>query len=105
MVTWLPIKTKTEWRWLQRVTDIPLLGALVALLFSAWPATAYINVAEAVVHTKASGIHNAVGFALAAIWSAVLWKRYRTEISALWIPTPFLWLGIGALTFFATTPK
>jgi len=105
MVTWVPIKTKTEWRWLQKTTDIPLLGALVALFVSAWPATAYINIAETVLHAKDSGMHNAVGFALAAVWSGLLWKKLRTEISVLWIPSPFLWLGIGVLMFFAGANK
>lgn len=104
-MTWVPIQTKTDWRSLQKIADVPLLGALVALFLSAWPATAYINAAEAVLHVKDSGLHNALGFTLAAIWSAVLWKRLRTEISIFWIPSPFFWVGIGVLVFFVGSHK
>jgi hypothetical protein len=98
MVTWIPITTETDVAWLKRVNGIPLLGAIVSLFLSVWPATAYINAAEAVLHLRDLPVHTLVAFALAGAWSAALWFKYCTKITILWIPSFLLWPVIGVLS-------
>jgi hypothetical protein len=94
---WIPITTETDVAWLKRVSGIPLLGAIVSGFFSAWPATLYVNVAEAVLQRQDLPVHTAVGFAMAGAWSAALWFKYCTKITILWIPSFCLWPVIGVL--------
>lgn len=97
MITFVPISTETELRWLKRVGQVPLLGGLVALFFSAWPATLYINAAELALGVRDPPLHVAVGFALAGAWSALLWFRLRTRIKILLIPAFAFWPVVGLL--------
>lgn len=74
--------------------------ALVAFFLSAWPATAYINAAEATLRIQDSPVHTAIGFGMAGAWSAALWFKYRAKIRILWIPTFYFWLAIGMVMAF-----
>ncbi len=99
-MAFVPVATKTPIGWVQRVASVPFLGAFAVIIGTGFPATLYINAVEALwIPRPLPGPHVAVGFGLAALWSAMLWTRFATRVRIILIPAPLTYaaLAVGAL--------